>query len=140
MTISVLVFEPHHYAAARSLWEVTEGVGLSDADSQVGIEQFIERNPGTSFVAIQDNQLVGTILVGHDGRRGLIHHLAVGASVRRQGVGAGLVREGLAALGRAGIQKCHLLVFSNNLAGRAFWQAVGAKHRDSLVIYSLPTQ
>ena len=139
MTISIRVFEPHHYSAARSLWETTEGVGLSDADSQRGIEQFLERNPGMSFVAIRDNQLVATILVGHDGRRGLIHHLAVAASARRQGVGAALVREGLAALSHAGVQKCHLLIFSNNLSGRLFWQSVGAEHRESLVIYSLPT-
>jgi putative acetyltransferase len=139
MAITIQRFEPHYYPAARHLWEATEGVGLSAADSAEAIMAFLTRNPGLSFVALQDEQLVGTILVGHDGRRGLIHHLAVAAAARRQGIGAMLVREGLAALDRNGIQKCHLFVFADNTAAHAFWQAIGAEQRTSLVIYSLPT-
>ena len=50
--------------------------------------------------------------------------MAVAASHRRQGTGKRLVAEGLAALGRAGIQKRHLLVFAENAEGREFWRAV----------------
>ena len=115
--------EPKHQqplAAARALWEATDGVGLSGADSQAAITQFLARNPSTSYVALDDAKLVAAILVGNDGRRGLIHHLAVAVSHRRQGIGKRLVAEGLAALGRAGIQKCHSLVFGDNAEGRAF--------------------
>ena len=139
MPIRLEPFANSHYAAARALWEATDGVGLSGADSQAAITQFLARNPGTSFVALDDAKLVATILVGHDGRRGLIHHLAVAESHRRQGIGKRLVAEGLAALGRAGIQKCHSLVFAENAEGRGFWRAVGAEHRGELVVYSLPT-
>ena len=137
MPICLEPFANSPYAAARALWEATDGVGLSGADSEAAIAQFLARNPGTSYVALDDAKLVATILVGHDGRRGLIHHLAVAASHRRQGIGKRLVAEGLAALGRAGIQKCHLLVFAGNAEGREFWRAVGAEHRAELVIYSL---
>lgn len=139
MPIRLEPFATSHYAAACTLWEATDGVGLSGADSEESIAKFLTRNPGTSYVALDDAKLVATILVGHDGRRGLIHHLAVAASHRQQGIGKRLVAEGLAALGRAGIQKCHLLVFTENEEGREFWRAVGAKHRDELVVYSLPT-
>jgi putative acetyltransferase len=139
MSIEIRVFEMSDYPAARALWEMTEGVGLSAADERPGIEQFLARNPGLSLVAVREGGLVGTILVGHDGRRGLIHHLAIAASARRSGLGTRLVREALEGLARAGIQKCHLLVFSDNRAGRAFWSAIAAEHRDTLTIYSLPT-
>ena len=138
MPIRLEPFANSHYAAACALWEAADGVGLSEADSEGPITQFLARNPGTSYVALDDAKLVATILVGHDGRRGLIHHLAVAASHRRQGIGKRLVAEGLAALGRAGIQKCHLLVFAENAEGREFWGAVGAEYRDELVVYSLP--
>ena len=137
MPIRLELFANSHYAAARVLWQSTNGVGLSDADSEPATAQFLARNPGTSYVALDDAKLVATILVGHDGRRGLIHHLAVVTSHRRQGIGKRLVAEGLAALRRAGIQKCHLLVFAGNAEGREFWRAVGAEHRDELAIYSL---
>ena len=140
MTVEIHAFNSRHFNEARNLWEFTEGVGLSEADSQRSIDAFLQRNPGLSFVAVEGEKLVGTILVGHDGRRGLIHHLAVAPACRRRGIGARLVRDGLAALKDAGIQKCHLLVFSNNSRARSFWQALGAEHREALIIYSLPTQ
>ena len=139
MPIRLEPFANSHYAAARALWEATDGVGLSGADSPAAITQFLARNPSTSYVALDDARLVTTSLVGHDGRRGLIHHLAVAASHRRKGIGKRLVAEGLAALGRAGIQKCHLLVFAENAVGREFWRVVGAEHREERMVYSLPT-
>ncbi|MBL0124915.1 MAG: GNAT family N-acetyltransferase [Betaproteobacteria bacterium] len=140
MTAEIHVFNSQHYVAARNLWESTDGVGVSEADSQHSIEAFLQRNPGLSLVAVEGDKVVGTILVGHDGRRGLIHHLSVAPAFRRQGIGARLVRDGLAGLRDLGIQKCHLLVFSNNSRARSFWQAIGAEHRETLIIYSLPTQ
>ena len=95
------------------------------------------RNPGTGFAAIDGARLVGTILVGHDGRRGLIHHLAVDPAARRQGLARRLVARGLLALQARGIGKCHLLVRADNATARHFWRAVQADHRPSLVVYSL---
>ncbi|MDL2404943.1 GNAT family N-acetyltransferase [Rhizobium calliandrae] len=95
---------PADYAGARSLWETTEVVGLSSADEKHAILAGLARNPGPSFVAEDERNIVGTILVGHDGRRGLIHHLAVCASQRRQGIAKHLLDSGIAALGGAQIE------------------------------------
>ena len=139
MTIEICAFEEGHYPRARALWEGTDGVGLSSADERPAIERFLNRNPKLSLVAFKDGRLIGTILVGHDGRRGLIHHLAVAPAERRQGIGLRLVREALAGLARADIEKCHMLVFITNSDAQAFWASVGAEHRQSITIYSLPT-
>jgi len=118
-----------------------DGVGLSSADSFDNIARFLERNPGASFVAIDTDTdlVVATILCGHDGRRGLIHHLAVALRHRRRGLGRALVAQALAALMRDGIQKCHLLVFDQNVEGRRFWERIGAEERTTLRLFSLPT-
>lgn len=58
------------YPAAYELWTEIEGMGLGEADSREAIAAFLDRNPGHSFVCIIDQQLVGTVLCGHDGRRG----------------------------------------------------------------------
>ena len=97
MSIHIRAFETSDYSQARALWEATPGVGLSDADTPRAIEAFLSRNPGASFVATQGGALVGTILCGHDGRRGLIHHLVTVQSHRRQGAGRALLCAGVAS-------------------------------------------
>lgn len=139
MSFEIRVFTSDDHAEAWALWDAMEGVGLSDADSFENIGNFLARNPGLSFVAADNQVLVGTILCGHDGRRGWIHHLAVAPSHRCRGLGRALVTQALAALRRAGIQKCHLLVFHENAAGRAFWQRIGAEERTTIGLFSLPT-
>jgi len=139
MTLDIRVFEITDYPAAMALWQATPGVGLSGADSLQGVAQYLERNPGMSFVAMQGQTMIGTILCGHDGRRGLIHHLVVGTSHRRLGLGEQLVRRSLAVLRAQGIDKCHLLVFRDNREGAAFWRRIGAVERTELFTFSLDT-
>ena len=78
-----------------------EGVGLSDSDSKENIQLYLNRNPGLSLIAEQENELVGAILAGHDGRRGYLHHLAVSPDYRRQGIGKLLVNSCLKKLKQA---------------------------------------
>jgi N-acetylglutamate synthase len=139
MSIDIRVFTNDDHAAALKLWQASEGVGLSDADSFENIVRFLARNPGLSFVATDAGRVVATILCGHDGRRGLIHHLLVAPTHRRRGLGRTLLKRTLAALGQAQIQKCHLLVFRDNAEGMAFWHAIGADERVSLALFSMST-
>jgi ribosomal protein S18 acetylase RimI-like enzyme len=141
MSIEILEFTRADYDAAFELWQRSAGVGISEADTRPNIERYLERNPGMSFVAraktgLPGSGLVGSILAGHDGRRGYIHHLAVDVSVRRQGVGSRLVDAALAALKNAGIQKCHLFLFNNNVSGLSFWQSQGWERRGDICIVS----
>jgi putative acetyltransferase len=130
---------PTDYLALRTLWESSEGLGLSDADSPEGFEQFLERPPGLSSVALDGERLVGGVLCGHDGRRGYIHHLAVSSSHRRRGVARSLVTRCLSLLSAEGIQKCHVFVFGENEEGRIFWERSGWPARVELVVFSGPT-
>lgn len=132
-------FDPADYDAAHALWARTPGVGLSAADERGPIERYLARNPGLSFVAEEGGALVGTILCGHDGRRGLIHHLMTVPGARRRGIGRALLRAGLQALRAQGIDKCHLLVVGDNEPGLAFWRAVGAAERTELALFSILT-
>lgn len=127
---------PSDYAAALSLWQQTAGLGLSEADSAANIDQFLSRNKGMSFVAQAGQELIGTCLCGHDGRRGFLYHLAVQPGHRRQGIGRALAERCLAQLKAAGIAKCHLFVLADNRQGLAFWGHVGFQGRTDICIYS----
>ncbi|MBL0085196.1 MAG: GNAT family N-acetyltransferase [Ideonella sp.] len=139
MSLLIRQFEAKDYPNARGLWENTPGVGLGSADDREPIERFLARNPGLSFVAENSGVLVGTVLCGHDGRRGLIHHLVASGSYRRKGLGRALLRAGLEALRAAGIDKCHLLVFQDNEQGLAFWRSVSAVERKEMALFSIST-
>jgi ribosomal protein S18 acetylase RimI-like enzyme len=139
MTLDIRVFISNDHPAALELWQASEGVGLSDADSFENVARFLERNAGLSFVATDAGRVVATILCGHDGRRGLIHHLMVAPTHRRKGLGRALVKRALAALDEAQIQKCHLLVFRDNAEGLAFWRGIDAEERVLLTLFSMPT-
>ncbi len=124
------------YDATLALWQSSEGVGLSDADERAAIERYLTRNPGLSWVAYYDVQLIGAILCGHDGRRGFLHHLAVAEPFRHQGIGKTLAQKALSGLDAEGIEKCHLFVYKQNRAGQAFWNANGWLERSDLIILS----
>jgi len=124
------------YQKVFALWSDTEGMGLSDSDSEEEIAKYLSRNPGHSFVCEYGDRIVGTILCGHDGRRGYIYHVAVSEEHRKRGIARMLLTKALDSLRNAGIRKCHLMVFGANLAGREFWEHVGWQRRDDIVIYS----
>ena len=140
MSIVIREMTIQDYAEVLALWQASDGVGLSDADSEEGVTRFLARNTGLSFVARDGEHLVGAVLCGHDGRRGYIHHLAVSQSHRRQGLGQALVERCLSALRRGGIDKCHLFVFADNQDTIAFWKSIGWTQRVELVMMSQYTQ
>jgi len=58
------------HAAAMALWQDTPGIGLSAADGAEAMQSYLKRNPGLSQCAWANKLLIGTVLAGHDGRRG----------------------------------------------------------------------
>lgn len=133
--VTFRTFSINDYQAVRSLWASVGGVRLRDADSKPGMKRYLERNPGTSFVAVSDGKIIGAIMAGHDGRRGYIYHLAIDKEFRSRGIGRKLVRKTIAALRQAGILKCVLEVLKKNRDGVSFWKSIGWNRRNDLVIF-----
>ncbi|NLM97380.1 MAG: GNAT family N-acetyltransferase [Halanaerobiaceae bacterium] len=101
------------YENIIELWRETPGVGLSSADGKENLELFIERNKGFSYICEFRDKIVGTILCGHDGRRGYIYHLCVHGGHRRKGIVEKLVNlslEGLKSCGDCGELPCKMFV------------------------------
>ena len=123
------------YDALFALWNSTEQSrrALNPVDdSREGIDRYLKRNPGTCFAAVEEGRVIGVILAGHDGRRGIIHHLCIHPDYRREGIAARLVSAAEAALKREGIQKVFGLVFTDNDIANAFWEKQGYSLRTNL--------
>lgn len=141
MSISIRFVTIEDYDAIYQLWNSTEQSrkALNPVDdSREGIERYLKRNPTTCFLAESKDgtgdapEVAGVILTGHDGRRGLIHHLCVHPSFRREGVAGLLVKKAEEALRREGINKIFGLVFKDNEPANAFWEKQGYTLRTNL--------
>ena len=135
-TVVTAILTMDHYDSVFALWRGCEGMGLSDADSREGVDKYLQRNPEMSRVALDNDRVVGAVLVGHDGRRGSLNHLAVHADYRGRGIGRLLLAEALEVLRAAGIEKCHGLVYRNNLGGLAFWRAADWRVHEDISLIS----
>ena len=114
------------YEKVYALWMSCKNMGFNDIDdSKEGIARFLERNPNTSFVAMENDELLGIILGGHDGRRGYIYHMSVAENHRKKGIGSSLVEKCLESFKNEKISKVALLVFKYNENGNSFWEKQG---------------
>ena len=126
------------YEALFSLWKSISGMGIRSLDdSREGIEKFLNRNPTTSFCALEDDRIIGCILCGNDGRRGFIYHTCVLPEYRKNGAGKQLVELAINALKNEGITKCALVCFSDNEIGNGFWSSIGWELRTDLNYFNL---
>ncbi|MBW6471925.1 MAG: GNAT family N-acetyltransferase [Anaerolineaceae bacterium] len=134
--IIIRVMDMGDYPQLIDLWSNTENIGLSEADSPVNLDTFLQRNPGLSFVALKDEKIIGAVLGGHDGRRGAIYHLAVSKDYRNKGTGKQLLNHVTLAYAEIGIERCHIHVYADNQSGLDFWQKNGWFTRPELVLLS----
>ena len=124
------------YDGVYALWKKIKGFGIrSIDDSREGVERFLKRNPTTSVVAVEDGKVVGSILCGHDGRRGCLYHVCVDEAYRRHGIGKDMVVYAMKALQEEKINKVSLIAFTQNDIGNAFWKEIGWKKREDLNYY-----
>ncbi|MCG8477921.1 MAG: GNAT family N-acetyltransferase [Spirochaetales bacterium] len=148
-TIMQIIVEPLSEAdlpQVVDLWKRTEHLGLTGADGTDALRRFLRRNEGLSVVARvaaddrppqERSTIVGAVLVGHDGRRGYLYHLAVDPAARRRGVAARMVAEARRALSTEGIERCHIMVYAENRVGRAIWRRLGWRDRDDISIMTV---
>lgn len=124
------------YDAVLALWQSSSGMTLRDSDSREAIARYLDHNPQLSQVLLQQDTLIGAVLIGTDGRRGYLQHLAIAAAWQHQGLGRRLLEAGIAALQRHGIEKTHLFVHADNMAALQFYRHLGWQLRDTIYLCS----
>jgi ribosomal protein S18 acetylase RimI-like enzyme len=114
------------YEAALALWQAAgPGVHVGVSDTRAELAKKLARDPDLFLAAEAAGQLVGTVIGGFDGRRGMVYHLAVAEAWRGQGLGKQLMTELEERLKAKGCRKYYLLVMPENLAVLDFYRALG---------------
>ena len=134
MTVRTMTIED--FDQVHALWMTISGFAIrSIDDSREGVERFLRRNPTTSVVAEEDGKIVGSILCGHDGRRGCLYHVCVHKDYRMRGIGKAMVVYAMNALKAEAISKVSLIAFTRHDIGNAFWNRIGWTRRLDLNYY-----
>ncbi len=124
--VSLRGFTLEDYDVVSSLWaRAGDGLGIGRSDARDEIAKKLERDPDLFLLAEDGGVVVGTVIGGYDGRRGLIYHLAVEQAYRRQGVGQMLMEEVEQRLRAKGCVKAYLLVKRGNEGVVHFYERRG---------------
>lgn len=121
----------------EKLWASMEkGVSLGRSDTPEEIQKMLAHDPDMFLVAEENGQIIGTVIGGFDGRRGLIYHLAVTASSRGRGIGSRLMDAIETRLRTKGCLRCYLLVTSDNPEGMQYHEKHGWERMDGVVPFA----
>ena len=132
---------PSDYQQVFELWRAIEkGVHLGRSDTFAEIGKKIARDPDLFLVAESDGDIVGAVIGGFDGRRGLIYHLAVASSFRGQGIGSSLMQEVESRLRAKGCLKCYLLVTLDNIEVADYYMHRDWQPMDQVLLYGKELQ
>lgn len=92
-------------------------------------------SPSSSILAArQGNALVGTIMVGHDGHRGAVYYAGVLPALQNSGIGALLMAAAEQWLKDRGVPKLNVMVRTDNLGARGFYERLGYEPSEVIVI------
>jgi ribosomal protein S18 acetylase RimI-like enzyme len=137
MNISIRNFQfPADYDIVLDLWQQAgEGIGLGPSDEPDEIVKKVEHDPDLFLVAEADGLLVGTVIGGFDGRRGMVYHLAISSDYRKQGIATQLMHELEKRLRTRGCRKAYLLIKKGNEGVSCFYQKQGWEEMENVYIY-----
>ncbi len=118
---------PEDYEAVYRLWaQAGPGIQLRVSDSRAEIAKKVAHAPDLFVVAeTPTGEIIGAVMAGFDGRRGLIYHLAVAQAYRRQGIGRALMEEIEARLRARGCLRAYLMVVPGHDDVLTFYRNLG---------------
>ena len=87
---------------------------------------FARGRPGSEvLVARLDERLVASVMVGHDGHRGIVYYVSVDPCLQGQGLGRQVMQAAEEWLKARGVWKLNLLVRAENERVRSFYESLG---------------
>ena len=117
---------PEDYEEVYDLWEnAGSGIHLRRSDEPEEIAKKLQRDPDLFLLAEIDGRIVGSVMGGFDGRRGMMYHMAVAKPLRHKGIGTILMEALEHRLKEKGCIRYYLLVAKDNTKAVDFYQKRG---------------
>jgi ribosomal protein S18 acetylase RimI-like enzyme len=94
-------------------------------DPHQDIEFARRGNTSTILVGVLAGSIVASVMVGHDGHRGVLYYLAVDPEFQKRGFGKATVAAAEAWLRARGVWKINLMVRRENESAGRFYEHLG---------------
>jgi ribosomal protein S18 acetylase RimI-like enzyme len=125
MDVLIRSYEPDDEENVVALWRDVFPNVPAHNDPVRDIQTKLTVQPELFFVALHDDQVVGTTMAGFDGHRGWVYYVVVHPQYRRQGIGSDLMRRAEVALQELGCPKVNLQIRARNTQVQAFYESLG---------------
>lgn len=126
-TISTLAIADIRDADVATVIALWQACGLTRPWNDPAADIALARRGPHSTVLIgrDDNAIVATAMVGHDGHRGWVYYVATDPNLRAKGYGRAIMNAAEDWLRAARVPKLQLLVRPENSGVAAFYQSIG---------------
>jgi len=126
MNFTITSFENNkHRDQVISLWKDVFGYETSHNSPDIVIDKKVEFNDGLFFIAVDNDNVIGTVMAGYDGHRGWIYSIAVSKDYRKKGLGSALLTFAEERLSVKGCMKINLQIMDGNEPVEVFYHSNG---------------
>jgi ribosomal protein S18 acetylase RimI-like enzyme len=122
---NIVKYAEPHFDGVAALWQEAFPNPQPWNAPEVTIRAKLAMLPELFLVAIDKEQIIGSILAGYDGHRGWLYAVAVLKAHQRRGVGSALVREAERRLLELGCVKINLQIQGANASVAEFYRRLG---------------
>ncbi|MCA2214617.1 GNAT family N-acetyltransferase [Jidongwangia harbinensis] len=122
--------EAHDVPAVLAFWRVAAVDRHRPADTAGAVATLHLRDPDGLILAVDGNDIVGTVIAGWDGWRCHLYRLAVAPDRRREGIGRALVTAAEDRFRILGGGRVDAMVLDDNADAHRIWQACGYRRQD----------
>lgn len=122
--LSISTYTDQYKNRVIDLWNRC-GLTVPWNDPQKDIQRKLDDSPDLFYLALLDDQVIGSCMAGYDGHRGWFYYLGVAPEFRKKGVAGQLVKHGEKLLGQLGCPKINLMVRKSNTGVIQFYKTAG---------------
>jgi ribosomal protein S18 acetylase RimI-like enzyme len=125
----IVKYKPAFQSVVVDLWKKC-GLIVPQNNPVQDIRKKIDFQPDLFFVALLNDNVIGSIMVGYEGHRGWLNYLAVLPEHQSHGYGRKLVEKAVYELEKLGCVKINLQVRRSNVSVVEFYKHLGFKEDD----------